>query len=385
MKPDTMPANEQQTRMKPPSQEYRRPSDETRPRFGGEPRREFRYSLSITLAVLSSWFVALMPQWFRHWLSDRVADAFFGMSTTYRSNVIQNIRQVVGVRSDTARVESMARNAFRLSARNFTNLMRTPRIPACEFVSNVKLTDGSWRLLNDVIEKKKGGVVVTAHVGAFDYIGQALHARGYKLTTVTGRTTSRFIYDGVTYLRRSRGAGIVEATPSGVRQVIQAIRRGELAGFVTDRDFFQNGKPVAFFGRATTLPPGAVRIARDTGAPIVPIFARHIPGGYSISLHEPFYVERTDDLEADIAIGLSRMVAILEQAIGATPEQWVMFQRVWPSAPVDPVRVFPVGSPLESELLEKVAAALPEPRSPRPHRTDHMPRGRKGRPPRSRH
>jgi lauroyl/myristoyl acyltransferase len=348
-------------------------SGDRRPRFGREPRREIRYSLSIRMALLSSWAVSMMPGWFRHWLSDRIADAFFRLSTTYRRNVMENIGQVVGTQADARRTEAMARLAFRLSARNFTNLMRTPRIPHREFLTNVTLAHGSWQTLDEIVEKKQGGIFVTGHVGAFDYIGQTLHARGYKLTTVTGRTTSRFIYDGVAYLRRSRGAGIVEATPSGIRQVIQALRRGEFAAFLTDRDFFQNGKPVAFFGRATTLPPGAVRIARDTGAPIIPIFARYIKGGYAISIHEPFYVERTDDMETDIAIGLAKIVTILERAIGDTPEQWVMFQRVWPSAPADPVRVFPVGSPLESELLEKVAAALPEPRAARPHRSGSAP------------
>jgi KDO2-lipid IV(A) lauroyltransferase len=205
-------------------------------------------------------------------------------------------------------------------------------------------------------------VLVAAHLGAFDYVGHTLSMRGYKVTSVTGRTAARFIFDAVTYLRRSHGASIVEATPSGVRRVIQALRRGECAAFLNDYDFFQNGRPVTFFGRRTTLPPGAVRIARDTGAAVVGTFARRTPSGYALTLVEPFTVEKTADLDADVDRGLARVVAMLERAIAATPDQWVMFQRVWPSAPADPVRVFPVGSPLESELLERVGAVLPRPR-----------------------
>ena len=52
------------------------------------------------------------------------------------------------------------------------------------------------------------------------------------MTTVTGRTTTRFMFDAVTYLRRAHGMAMVEASPSGVRKVIQALRRGEMAGFL---------------------------------------------------------------------------------------------------------------------------------------------------------
>lgn len=348
-----------------------------RPPFRKERQHEFRYVLSITTAVVCSWTVSHMPRWLRSVVSNILADVFFAVSTTYRTNVITNIRQVVGADQDEAAVSAMAKHAFRLSARNFANVIRTPRAPRGEFVSNVPLARGSWSILDEALAEQHGAIVITAHIGGFDYIGQALNARGYKLTVVTGRTTTRFIFDGITYLRRSRGAGIVEATPSGVRTVLQALKRGECAGFVSDRDFFQNGKPVAFFGRATTLPPGGVRIARDTGAPIVPIFARHVRGGHALSIHPAFHVERTEDMEHDIAVGIARLVAVLEEAIAESPEQWVMFHEVWPSAPADPVRVFPVGSPLESEPLERVASALPEPRG---RREDPTPTGRTARP-----
>jgi KDO2-lipid IV(A) lauroyltransferase len=153
---------------------------------------------------------------------------------------------------------------------------------------------------------------------------------------------------------------MVEPTPSGVRSVMRAVRRNEFAVFVADRDFFQNGYDVTFMGQETTLPPGPVRIARETGAPIIPILTRRVRRGHTVSFGEVFHVERTQDMKADLAVGMSRLVAALERWIISSLDQWVMFQRVWPEQKHVPVRVFPVGSPLESELLERVATALPE-------------------------
>jgi lauroyl/myristoyl acyltransferase len=239
-------------------------------------------------------------------------------------------------------------------------------------------------VLRDAHARGQGIIIATAHMGAFDLLGHAIAAQGVPMTVITGRTTSRFVFDGVTHLRHSHLMTMVEPTPGGVRRVIRALRRGEIAGFVVDYDFFQNGVPMTFFGRETTLPPGAIRIARDTGALVVPMFPRRGPSGHELSVGEPFEVPKTADIDTDVAAGMELLKSRLEAGIGANPDQWVLFQRAWPLEPVSPVRVFPVGSPLESELLKRVDAVLPPPRDGRPFRGVGAPTDRTGPPPQSR-
>jgi hypothetical protein len=81
-----------------------------------------------------------------------------------------------------------------------------------------------------------------------------------------------------------------------------------------------------------------------------------------LDVGEPFEVPKSRDIDADVASGMEKLRDQLEIGIGAHPEQWVLFQRAWPLEPSPPVRVFPVGSPLDSELLKKVDAILPPPR-----------------------
>lgn len=331
-------------------------------RFRREEPRELRHRLSIAVAVAVSRVVAALPGPLRRWSADRVGYLWWRLAPTYRANVAANLARAMGPEASPATVGTATRRIFRLSAHNFADLLRLPHTGREELVRSVRLVEGDWAVFDRALAQGRGVVLMTAHLGAFEFVGHALTARGYPLTSVTGRTTSRFLFDAVTHLRGSRGMRLVEATPGGVRRVIQALRRGEVAAFLADYDFFQNGRPVVFFGRETTLPPGPIRIARDTGALVVGSFARRTEDGYALSLAEPFEVEKTADLEADIERGMARALAVLERAIGATPDQWVMFQQVWPSAPADPVRVFPVGSPLESELLRRVDAVLPEPR-----------------------
>lgn len=330
------------------------------PRFRREDKREVRYLLSITIAETLSWLFWMVPTSVRYGIADILSALFHRSTHTYRDNVEANVRQVIGPDISEDHVKAITTGIFRISGRNFMDLITMPRRSRRSLLSAVVPRGGAWETIDRALSEQRGVIFVTGHVGCFDFIGQAFWAKGYKLTVVTGRTTSRFIFDGVTHLRGSKGSKMVEPTPSGVREVIRALRRGECAVIVCDRDFFQNGREVSFFRRPTTLPPGIVRIARDTGAIVVPIFTERRAQNHELRVLDPFMILKTADMAVDMDQGLKKVVRVLEIGISESIEQWAMFQRVWPESAPEPVRVFPVGSPLESELLEKVASALPE-------------------------
>ena len=342
-----------------PRQRARRVSE----RFRRERPHRIRRPLSLAIADTLSLLVRALPERTRYWIADRLGALMFRISVSYRGNVAENLRQVQRAIGGPEPTEATVRTVFQCSARNWADLLVAPGKTKRDLDVETELARGSWSTLDEAIAGGTGAVIVTAHLGAFDYIGHVLNARGYRLTAVTGRTTARFVFDGVTRLRGAHGLQLVEATPSGVRKAILALRAGGCAVFVNDRDFFQNGKEVDLFGRTTTLPPGAVRIARDTGAAVVPIFARRSPTGHQLLIFDSFRVEKTNDVDADVSQGLQRVAAAIEEAISSAPEQWVMFQEAWPSEPVDPVRVFPAESPLSSEFAERVGASL-QPRRP---------------------
>jgi KDO2-lipid IV(A) lauroyltransferase len=313
--------------------------------------RTLKVRLSVFCAWLLSQCVRVLPTRIAYRIADRCGDLVYTLFPTYRHNVGSNVAQVLGAGASGELIRTTARQVFRNGARNFVDLLHVPHTSAEGLRASVDVSEESWRHLDQVVADGRGGIIVTAHFGAFDYVGQIFWANGYPLTSLVTRTVPEFIYTGVTYLRESRGARLEQVTPGGLRRVLTALKRGELIGILADRDFFQNGLPVTFFGKETTLPPGPVRMARDTGAPIVASFNRRLKHGHQLVLCEPFYVEKTEDAEEDIRCALQRLAAMFERAIHESPEQWVIFQRVWPERPAQSVRVFPVGSPLEGEIL----------------------------------
>lgn len=338
-------------------------SKPTTPRRAGyqkDERHEFRYRLSIAIAASLSWIFILIPTPIRNYIAARIGSVFYRVSHGYRQNVESNLRHVLGKSGNDGEVRDLTRNIFITNAINFMDLLTFPRRSRAYLRRRTYVVYGDWKEVEQIYQSGRGVIFTSAHVGSFDFIGQALQARGFPLTVVTGRTTSRFIFDGVTWLRSVRGSTLVEPTPSGVRTVLKALRRGECAVIVADRDFFENGIEVEFFGEKTTLPPGPVRIARDTGAAIVPVFTRRTRYGHQLRIHPAMTIEKTKDVQADVRRGMQQILPVLEEGIGSALEQWVMFGRVWPERRPEPVKIFPTGSPLESELLEKVVSHLPE-------------------------
>jgi lauroyl/myristoyl acyltransferase len=307
----------------------RRPSE----RFRREARQVKREKVAVRLANAAAHLVARIPLPIRDIAVDAIGAIWIRSTPHYRDNVMANIGQVLGPDVSRAELEQIAKRVFRLSADNFAELLRMRVAPSSRVVAQVPSVASDLEIFRTARATGKGIVVVTAHIGAFDLVGLTIGASGIPLTVMTGRTTSRMLFDAVVWLRQGHGVRVVEPTPAGVKEVIKALRRGEVAGFVSDYDFFQNGVPVTMFNRATTLPPGAVRIARDTGSIVVPMFAYREGHEHRLRVGESFTVPRTHDVGADVAAGMAVLVSRLEDGIGATPDQWVLFQRAWPSAP----------------------------------------------------
>lgn len=298
--------------------------------FRREKRDPIRYRLSVSFARFLSWFAASLPSRLRIAIAYLIGAAVFWGNGAFRDNVADNLRHVLGPDTSEARIRATTRTISRNGILNIVDLLTAARLTHRQLVSNIAFSPDVRAHLTRAAREQRGVIAITAHLGSFDMIGQVLIAQGYPTTILTGRTTFRVFFDAVMYLRRASGGTIVEPTPSGVRTMYRALHRHELIGIVCDRDFFQNGRPVTFFGAATTLPPGPIRIARDTGSMVLPLFARRKGERHEVRSLEPFDVPRTDNLEADMDLGMRRMVAALEQEIRAEPEQWSIFQRVWP-------------------------------------------------------
>ena len=124
--------------------------------------------------------------------------------------------------------------------------------------------------------------------------------------------------------RRQRRGILVHPLGASYRALHNALSEGEAVALLADRGFGGGGSRVEFFGRLAVFPTGYLHLAAETGARILPMFARRVGSITEIRIEEPFKVERGEE-----DTGLAHMVELLELHIGAAPEQWARFTPVW--------------------------------------------------------
>jgi KDO2-lipid IV(A) lauroyltransferase len=105
----------------------------------------------------------------------------------------------------------------------------------------------------------------------------------------------------------------------GLRNVIRAVKSGKPFYFLPDMDFGpRDAVFVPFFGvqaaTITTLP----RLAKLTGAAVIPVVTRQVGDGYVVK----FYPEWKDYPTGDLAVDVRRMNAFIEERVLEMPEQY---------------------------------------------------------------
>lgn len=99
---------------------------------------------------------------------------------------------------------------------------------------------------------------------------------------------------------------------------------------VVDRTFGGQGIEIDFFGQRTSFPSGAVHLALETGAILMPVFV--ILGRkmrYCGIIGEPIPLKTDRDKEESVRMGVQEIGRRFEEMIGRYPDQWFNFYRYW--------------------------------------------------------
>ena len=173
----------------------------------------------------------------------------------------------------------------------------------------------------------RGALVLSAHLGNFEALVRAAGGFDVPVHVITKRLSAGAAQRGWQRIRRD-GPAFMGA--GSARGVLAALGRGELVADVLD----QHAPPgravwVPFFGQAAATMPDLVRLAYQSGAPIVPVFTHRRAGRHVVCIQAPLTL--TGDLVEDVA----RCVAQVEAAIRARPSQWLWIHRRWKPIPAD--------------------------------------------------
>jgi Kdo2-lipid IVA lauroyltransferase/acyltransferase len=181
----------------------------------------------------------------------------------------------------------------------------------------------------------RGLLILSAHFGNFELLSAAHALKGSQISLV--HHTQRFLAGDalMSFVRERAGVEIIRKH-AAARAVLRALARGELVGIPFD----QNAKRseavfVPFFGEPAATTSGLARLARISGAPVIPVFIVRQPDrrSHRIEIQPEISQQNSGDEPADILENTRRFVAAVEAMVRRYPEQFLWTHRRFRTRP----------------------------------------------------
>jgi lauroyl/myristoyl acyltransferase len=281
-----------------------------------------------------------------------------------RRRVRENLRHVPRLAADPPALRRATRNVFGNSLLNYVDFFRLPNLTAAELADYWEVS--GLEQVDAALAQGRGCILISGHLGNFDYAMRHFVNLGYKLTVTQEHLQPERLHQLVMQVRNVPGVQWAPVdSPSGLRQLFAALRRNEIVIMPADRDIQGHGEVVPLFGAPARLPPGGVQLAQRTGAALLGVFPhrRGLAHGYGAVVPLPTLTPEEEAAETEpLRRDLRRVAKLLEQQIARDPEQWVVFQPIWLSA-----SALPSGGQVEEGTRQ-----LPQPEPAAPQHDEHL-------------
>jgi Kdo2-lipid IVA lauroyltransferase/acyltransferase len=117
----------------------------------------------------------------------------------------------------------------------------------------------------------------------------------------------------------------------GARDLLAALGRGESVALMNDQKF-NGGVASPFFGLTCHTAPGPSRLALRFNTVLQPMSVqRKRKARFRVVVHEPIHLEHTGDNAADVAAGVRKVNAFVEERVRERPAEWFWTHKRWPN------------------------------------------------------
>ncbi len=274
------------------------------------------------LFILGKIIALSFPRTISYKIAKFFALAHFYLSQQDRDAVFYNLKYLV---EGEQKQKKIAKKVFINFAYYLTDFFRYLRLNQ-KFIKKYIKFEG-LQFVDQLIKKKQGAILLTAHLGNYELGGAVMSILGYPLSVVAlphlDLRTNNFFNK-----QRSRVGIDVIPTGLAVKKSISALKEGRLLALLGDRDFSHSGRKEKVFSRSAYIPRGAPFFAKKSDSAIIPaFFVREQKYYYRLIFEDAIkYDKKSKDWEEEI---LKNYVLVLEKYLKKYPDQWYLFQKYW--------------------------------------------------------
>jgi predicted RND superfamily exporter protein len=299
------------------------------PKPDGSPRLETPsrfYSARIWQTGLA--FAKCLPATVLIVLAKMFAAIYWRLSPRRLEIVIQNLLPVLN--DDRKSAELAARELFSQFSVKLADLWRYES----GVVEERWFADwNGWENFERANARGKGVLLVTPHLGNWEFGGAFLVQQGVKLLVLTQPEPD----EKLTGLRQSLRARwgvetlIVGEDAFAFVEIIRRLQEGVTVALLVDRPPAPTAVEVKLFGRSFSASIAVAELARASGCAIIPSFIVRKPGGYVAQIFPEISYDRAAIGDRAARIQLTQeILRAFEPAIRQHLTQWFHFVPIWP-------------------------------------------------------
>jgi KDO2-lipid IV(A) lauroyltransferase len=182
--------------------------------------------------------------------------------------------------------------------------------------------------LRAALERGRGVILYTGHFTTLEICGRALKRSTPHFAVMFSRRSNALLDE---IQRRGRSRVAHEIIPrDNVRMMLRTLKRNGVVWYAPDQ-VYEGGALVPFFHHPAMTNLATSKLARLSGAAVVPLSFRRLEGQtrYEVSFHEALADFPTDDTIRDTR----RLVEILEGFIRVAPDQYLWSHQKYKGRP----------------------------------------------------
>jgi lauroyl/myristoyl acyltransferase len=277
---------------------------------------------------LGLWLGRVLPSGVSVALSRLVLALYARLASARREVVVKNLLPVL--QDDRAAAEQSAHRLFQNFAIKLVDLWRYESGCQIDLLFD-ELT--GWEHFLTAHTPGRGVLLITPHLGNWEFGGPLLTRRGIKLHVITLAEPGR----GLTEMRQaSRARQGIETLVIGQDafafvEVIKRLQSGAAVALLVDRPPAGSAVTVELFGRPFHASIAAAELARASGAALVPVVLPRTGQGYAAHVLPEIAYDRaalgTREARRELT---QKIMRAFEPAIRQHPDQWYHFVPVWP-------------------------------------------------------
>lgn len=185
----------------------------------------------------------------------------------------------------------------------------------------------SYQPAETLLARGKGVIVVSAHLGNWEWLSKRAAMEGYDVKVVA-RQSEDAAFNALTDRVRGKNGYTVHPRGDSPRALLKQLRANKIVAIVPDQkseDLF-----VPFFGRLAGTVAGPAVLAQKTGAAILPMFCPRQPDGtYKTVFYPAIFADPAVDAETDRHRIMAEITAAIEDIVRQYPEQWLWLHDRW--------------------------------------------------------